>query len=285
MDGAKRVEELRNSIIKVLPKFPNNKDTKTKLEQMPVATLLIHYLNWRIRYVATRRRMISVESTAKRDPRWSTLQPKIESFLRKVELGKDLTPHLSLQAHSRGYTPMAAAKGRDADRWADKDFLLNVMGYHHFHLGTTIEPRGHVARTDDVLFARVSKEEFNVVGIFTHAVFESAGKGMTGERKRLWHIFDEHVTRGATPGSVVIAPIIAMSGHPLQLVSRAQDYSRVIHEVNPKLDDANFTADLYRDSGWEVPKRPKFEWELNCTDLMVVERSRCHYFVMRRGFN
>ncbi len=49
-------------------------------------------------------------------------------------MGGDLTPHLSLQPHTRGFTPAASAQGPNVNRWADKDMLLNVMGYHHLHL-------------------------------------------------------------------------------------------------------------------------------------------------------
>lgn len=285
MDKSKRLKELRNSIINNLPKFPNNKDTKDKLGKMSMATLLIHYLSWISRYVSAKPRVITIESFAKIDPRWLILQSQIKSFLSKVKAGEELTPHLSLQTHSRGYTPEAAQTGPGVDRWADKDFLLNAMGYHHFHLGTEIEPQGHASRTNEVLFAKVSREEFTVVGIFNHAVFDRGGQEMTDERKRLWAIFNNHVTRGLPPGSVVMAPPIALSGHPIHVVRTADEYSRVIYKVEPMLDDMSFIADMYRDSGVDVPAKPKFEWALNYSDLGIFETRNRHLFVLRRGFN
>lgn len=272
-------------MIRTLPKFPNNKNTKAKLEQMSLATLLIHYMSWVSRYVSTKPRAVSIEPSAEQDPRWLMLQPQIQAFLGKVVGGEDLTPHLSSQAHSRGYTPTAAEKGPDVDRWADKDFFLNAMGYHHFHLGMAVESRRYATRTDDVLFAQVTREKFIVVGIFDHTVFEPGGQEMSDERKRLWTLFDEHVTRGAPPGSVVLASPIATSGHPIHIVSTAQEYSRIIHQVDPKLGDGEFIAELYRDSGMDLPKNLKFEWALNYSDLGVFEKRNGHYFVFRRGFN
>ena len=58
------------------------------------------------------------------------------------------------------------------DSWADKDFLLNVMGLHHFHLGLTKETAGHMTRTNQVLFASVTREELEILGLFDHAAFE-----------------------------------------------------------------------------------------------------------------
>ncbi|MBC8465606.1 hypothetical protein H8D57_01130, partial [bacterium] len=253
MSESKREIKFHGSIIKALPKFPNNKATKTKLEQMSLTTLLIHYLSWMCRYIAIKPREVEIEKSVQDDPRWITLQPQIDALLEKVRKGKDLTPHLSLQAHRKGYTPVASEKGPDVDRWADKDFLLNAMGYHHFHLGQKKEPKGHVIRTDDVVFARVTREKFTVVGIFDHSVFEPVGNKMSVERERLWSIFDEHVTRGASPGSVVISSPIATSGHPIHLVSTAQECFWIINQVNPRLDEKRFIDDLYSDAGIKVP--------------------------------
>ena len=39
--------------------------------------------------------------------------------------------------------------------WSDNDFILNVMGYHHFHLGHLKEKNGHMCRTNEALYATV----------------------------------------------------------------------------------------------------------------------------------
>ena len=167
---SKRIEYLRAEIIKVIPKFPNTKETKKKLHEASLAELLLHYLSWMSRYVSIKPRKIIIEPSLTRDKRWAELKEQIENFLHKARTGENLTPHLSIQPHSKGYTPAAGEKGPDVDRWADKDFFLNAMGYHHFHLGTKIEPKGHVERTNEVLFAKVSRDTFSAIGIFGHSV-------------------------------------------------------------------------------------------------------------------
>ena len=176
---SKRIKNLKSIIIKLIPKFPNTKETKRILEQKSLPSLFIDYINWASRYVPLRRRTISIEPTATNDPRWCALRTEIDAFLFKVRNGEDLTPHLSLQAHKQGFTPAAGLTGPNVDKWADKDFLLNVMGFHHFHLGTSIEAAGHVMRTDDVLFAEVTRDTFNVVAIFNHSVFDDLVKSRT----------------------------------------------------------------------------------------------------------
>src|SRR3546814_4687705 len=112
-----------------------------------------------IRYVSIKSRKTIIEPTVTADPRWKLLEEQVKVFLNKVRAGVNLTPYLSIQPHSKGYSPETSKTGPDVDRWADKDFVLNAMGFHHFHLGEKVEAAGHVERTDDVLFARVRSEE------------------------------------------------------------------------------------------------------------------------------
>ena len=166
-----------------------------------------------IRYVSIKPRKIVIEPTVTADPRGRLLKEQVKAFLDKVRAGENLTPYLSIQPHSKGYSPETSKTGPAVDRWADKDFLLNVMGFHHFHLGEKFESAGHIERTDDVLFARVgAHEDFTAIGIFNHSVFEPTGDEMSDERKQLWEIFDEHAGRGVPLGSVVIPSPIATSG-------------------------------------------------------------------------
>lgn len=285
MDESKRIKKFRVEIIKAIPKFPNNRETKEKLEGMPLATLLIHYLNWITRYISIKSRKIIIEPTVTVDPRWMSRKEQIKKFLDRVRAGENLTSYLSIQPNSKGYSPETSQTGLGVDRWADKDFLLNVMGFHHFHLGERLEFAGHVERTDDVLFAQVSREYFRAIGIFDHSVFEPKGEEMSEERKRLWKIFDEHTTQGVPAGSVAVSSLIATSGHPIHVVSTAQKYSRIIHELDPKLDDPLFINELYEGGNTTVPAKSKLEWMLNFSDLLIHENRTKNVFLLQRGFN
>ena len=136
-----------------------------------------------------------------------------------------------------------------------------------------------------MLFARVSREDFTAIGIFNHSVFEPTGDEMSNERKRLWKIFDEHTSRGVPPGSVVISSPIATSGHPIHVVSTAQEYSRIIYDLDPRLDDPGFVNELYGRGKVNAPAKIKLEWALNFSDLGIHESRSNHLFVLRRGFN
>lgn len=285
---SKRVKTFRLGIAKEIPRFPNDKASLQALEASSLASLLIHYHNWAIRYVSHRPRTVSIETTASSDSRWLKFNSEIATFLEKVKNGEDLTPHLSLEPHTRGYTPASAGKEPETDRWADKDFLLNVMGYHHFHLGPDVLVDGFAARTDDLLFARVSRDHFSVVAIFDHSVFKKPTvltEVMTKERERLWDIFDEHSSRGITPGTVYIPSMITTSGHSMHLVRLADEYARVVREIDPKLDDIEYVKEFYESAGLPFPKKPKLKWHLNFLDLGLLDATSNSFFVFRYGPN
>jgi hypothetical protein len=181
---SKRIINFKKDLIKIIPRIPNDRQTLNKIEQLSLTEILIIYLNWITRLIPPRNRMVIIEPPLKLDAKWGILSSNIEYLFEKVKTSKDLIPHLSLKSYKEGYCPFAKKEDGSCDRWADKDFLLNIMGYHHFHLGIEYEDAGHIKRTDDVLFAEVTKETFTAIGFFNHSVFESNREsiGLTKEK-------------------------------------------------------------------------------------------------------
>ncbi|MCP6571029.1 hypothetical protein NL494_28055, partial [Klebsiella pneumoniae] len=56
---------------------------------------------------------------------------------------------------------------------------------------------GHMARTNEVLFASVTRDEFEILGLFDHAAFEHEDDGsMTPEREKLWAAYQVREAAG-----------------------------------------------------------------------------------------
>ena len=264
----RRIKKFRSELIKAIPRFPNDRASLQHMQQKHLTDLLIDYINWRSRYVGQRPRTVLIEAAAQSDPRWTSHAAAIAAFLAKVRSGDDLSPHLSIEPHTRGYTPAASVPNAPPlDRWSDKDFVLNVMSYHHFHLGTKAQNRGHVNCTDDLIFAEVQRDAFNVIAIFGHDVFDPNSV----ERRRLWSVHDKVAYRGVPPGSFVVSAMIATSGHTLKVVRYAQSCAKVIRDFDPKLDDLTYMASLYP-QGQQMSPKPKFAWGFRHLDLL---RDRC----------
>jgi hypothetical protein len=191
----KRVKALRREVIATVPRFPNDRASLRAIQAKSLTDLLITFIGWRIRYVAQRPRKVTGREHLAGDARAAALKPNIDAFIAAVEAENDLTPYLSLYAH-KGYTPAADSKTRGADTWGDKDMLLNVMGLHHFHL------REAPARTNEVLFASVTRDEVEIIGLFEHCAFEHEDDGtMTPERVKLWQAYQAREAAGALPAN------------------------------------------------------------------------------------
>jgi hypothetical protein len=276
---SERVTAFRLELAKLIPKFPNNRASLRSLEQKALGPLLIDYANWAIRYVAPRPRKVTVEPTASTDARWKAMQEDIvDQFLEKVKRGDDLTPHLSDLLRRRGYTPAASAQGPAVDRWADKDMLLNVMGYHHFH--------PLASRTNEILFAHVTREEFTVAAIFDHSVFgNEPGQPLAPERERLWQIFVERRTRKVSPGSVVVLSPIMQSGHSMRTMHLAADYARLIENTDQRLEDPAYTSAWTAGTAFALPANPEWKWHLQYLDLGLIEKASGFSRLFKKGPN
>ena len=286
---SKRLTQLHTALVKAIPRVPNNRASLQLLRTKSLTDLLIYFLCWRARYVAPRARNVSIDPAVVIDARWSSNKDAAKRFLARVAEGEDLTPWLSLKPHNRGFAVAATLPGPNVDKWADKDFLLNVMGMHHFHLGLTLEPQGHAVRTNEVIFAEVTRDTFEVVALVDHSVFEDGDNGnLSAERERLWGLHQTRRERNMAPGAVYISGGmgglgISTSGHPTLIVLSAQAYFRIISDMDPKLDDPSYVESLYP-SG-PPTKKPKLSWRFNHLDLTLVDDANHCYFTMRCGPN
>lgn len=282
VDEPSRVKKLRLELVNEIPRFPNTREALQEMEQKHLSSVLVDYINWRSRYVGIRPRQVEIEAVAKADPRWSAMSVAIEAFLEKVRRGDDLTPHLSLAPHTRGYALTVRGRGAtNDDRWSDKDPLLIRMGYHHFHLGMAVEAAGHVARTNNLIFAEVGREIFKVIAIFNHDVFD---RGST-ERRRLEALHDMIIFRGIPPGAGVLKGPVVSSGHAMHTINYAQWCTRLIEHVDPQLDDRAYIETLYAQGKIDLPPDLKLEWHFIHLDLVVYDRAATTAFCFGQGWN
>ncbi|CAH1652346.1 MULTISPECIES: hypothetical protein [unclassified Chelatococcus] len=224
MTTSKRIERFRNDLIFAIPRFPNDRASKKVMEQKSITDVLIAYFNWRIRFVGQRSRSVSICAEAKNDSRWTVWEPQVAKLLARVQAGEDLTPHLSLAPLTQGFTPASSAPSATLeDRWSDKDQVLNVMGFHHFHLGDVTASQDHADRTNELAFCHVTRNEFEIVAIFDHDVFTP---GST-ERTRLHALHEQRATANVPSGSAVLMSAITTAGTTMGGTMAAQQVVRL----------------------------------------------------------
>lgn len=287
-DESKRIKAFQRCLITAVPRFPNDRSSLQAMEAKSLTDLLITFIAWRLRHVGNRARIVTGRNNLANDPRATALAPNIDSFLKLVEDGGDLTPYLSIEPRTKGYTPAAEGPGPDKDSWADKDLLLNVMGLHHFHLGSTLEAAGHAARTNELNFASVTRDRFDIIGLFDHAAFERADDGsMTSERQKLWSAYEAREAAGTLPGQLSIGGLggqgVTISSHTVAIVRAAQDHVRILREIDPELESPTYVRSLYPEGS--VPTKPKLKWAYNHLDLCLYDEGAALRFVLSYGPN
>lgn len=283
---SKRLRRFRLDIAKSIPKFPNDRHTLAILEAKSLGSLLIDYVNWAFRLIPPRPRTVTIEPTLTADHRWKALSPDTNALLERIRRGDDLNPNLSLRAFRKGFTPTSLCTAPSPDKWEDKDFFLNTMGYHHLHLSQVIEATGHAKRTDEVLFAQVTRKGFSAIGFFDHSVFDPTdqiSQAMSAERDRLWQIYEHRNSAGMAPGQIYISTLIATSGHSLHYTRLASEFRRVIDAIDPKLDDLSSRSEVFDTVPHVTVKAMKLRWHLNYLDLGLIDKTTSTFYVLRYG--
>ena len=200
----------------------------------------------------------------------------------------DLGPYLSSKASRHGYMMISDPELTDTSTWNDKDFLLNVMGFHHFHLGLHKESSGLMERTDEVLFAFVTRDTLEILGLFDHSVFDwSVDESMALERERLWSIRDKFLAKGAQPGAIVLDGYgglgITTAGTPTVVTRKAICHAVLIRDIDPKLDDVEYVRTLF--PGHAVPAKLRLEWHYNHMDFGLLNAPSGYFIELMPGPN
>lgn len=277
LERSKSFRRLKANLIAQIPRVPNDRTSLQILQSQSPTDLLIVYLSWRLRHVESRPRKVTGHHRILRHPSYLSLKSNVQAFLSAVEAGNDLAPYLSLKAHSHGFVVNGQQPSTD---WEHKDFLLNTKGLHHFHLGTKLEPKGHMARTNEVLFAFVEPNSFDILDLFDHTVFEASGTGMTAERQRIWSYYHRHQLRKAQPGTAYIGGYgglgITMAGTPALVTVQAIKHVEIIKRHDPVLDTPEFHAKLWGLS--KLPKNRILHWHYKHLTLGLLDTRSKKFF-------
>lgn len=285
MEESKNIINLKARLIKELPFFPNDRSTLESLQAEDLNGVIIHYLHWKTRLVPVRKRRVNLSPEVTSDKRWKALRIEIKKLFDKARNGESLNPYLSERAHKKGYTPAQRIRDGLADSWEDKDQILNTTGFHHFHLNMNVLASGLSERTNEVLFAHVTRDCFHAIGIFDHSVFESANESgsITDERARIWELHKKYVTVGLKPGDAYFNNIISTSGHPLYVVRMGDYYADIIRNNDSKLNDRSFVNNLYEQGKITPPSKYNFDWHLEDLDIGILDRKTRVYFCIHQG--
>jgi hypothetical protein len=203
--------------------------------------------------------------------------PKLRPLLQKVEVGKDLTPHLSDLVTRKGVILPGA---NPSDRRKDIDTVLTREGLHHFHVGSAdaANPKG---RSDRLVFAEVLEKEFRIVAISDHRAFEQG----SAEQLRFFRICHSYMAKDIPPGQAFMANPVMSSGHSLLVTMFSDKCEDEITRLDALLDDPAFVDRLYNDQpilrdGLPVarPSNPSLAWYFDDLKFGILDRRTNVFF-------
>lgn len=274
----KRLKDFKMKLIRELPSFPNNKSTKRDLEGKSLPNVLIDYLSWRSRLIGTRPRTVFGAEVVAEQLADKSLMAGAEVFLQAIRQGDDVSSHLSESALKRGYTPYSRSNA--GQRWDDKDRALNILGVHHFHIGLGLTSSGLTTRSSELILALVRRDEFHVLGVFTHEVFE-AGDECARLIEALYGSVDresELVSQRVDPG--LGGAGIANSGHAVAIRFEVAKIMMTLWQYERLLEGEAGIGKLGFD-----PVRSRPYWRFNHMDLELVDDVSQKYGIVREGLN
>src|SRR5206468_1454515 len=113
---------------------------------------------------------------------------------------------------------------------------------------------------NEVLFASVTRSDFEIIGLFDHAAFEHECNGtMTPERTKLWQAYEARQVARVPPGQLMMGRFagrgVRLASHPIAVVRAAQRHVDIVRQIDPKLDDPDCSKALYPNG--EMPSKPK----------------------------
>lgn len=272
-----RIQALRDSIIKDLPRAPNDKASRASLQAMPTRGLICAFITWRMRLIPAKPRKVRVWSGGVTPSEMRAATPRLRALLQKVEAGKNLTPHLSNLVMTKGVVLPGA---NPADRGKDIDRVLIREGLHHFHVGI-VSPGKPKGRSDVLLFADVSDNEFRIIAISTHDAFEQGSV----EHLRLLEIASAYIAKDVPPGQAFMANPVMSSGHSLAVTMFADSCEAQIEMLDPQLDDPAYVDRLYNDQpimrdGKPItrPLKPLLRWHFEDLAFGILDRRTKVFF-------
>jgi hypothetical protein len=143
---------VREYVLGVLPP-----DGSGELSAMPLRDLLTTFFNSQGRLIPARARDCHVSAEMRASPKFAKHLQALETIIKMIETGADLTPQLSKKA-TIAHIP--GANRKQPGRRDDRDLLLAEWGVHHLHLATE--------HANDLVFAMFTKTDAYLIGVYDH---------------------------------------------------------------------------------------------------------------------
>lgn len=272
-----RVQRFREEILRELPRVPNNRGSRESLRAMPMHTLILSFVTWRMRLIPRKARAVKIWAGGVTPMQFRVAKPELRPLLQDVSAGNDLTPYLSDLVKTTG---IVLPDARAAGQRQDIDMVLTRHGLHHFHVGarTPNNPKG---RSGSLVFAEVLADEFRIVAMSDHRAFQHG----TTERLRFFEICLSYMAKDVPPGQGFLPNPVMASGHSMLVTMFADTCDEEIRRRDALLDDPAYIDELYKNEqivrdGKPIarPKIPSLTWHFEDLTFGILDKKTMVFF-------
>jgi hypothetical protein len=277
VDYSPRIRAFRSLMIAEIPRVPNNRASREFMENQPTSWLISAFVTWRMRYIPSKPRTISLWSGGVTPLQFRAAKSRLRPLLQKVETGRDLRPHLSYLVDTKGVILPGASS---LDKGKDIDAILTRYGIHHFHVGeiSASNPKG---RSGILVFAEVLEKEFRIVTVTDHRAFKL---GSIAQRD-FSAVCISYIAKDIAPGSGLMLNPVMSSGRSSIVMLFALKCEREIRRIDSLLDDSEFIESIYNKQqilrdGLIVrrPEKPSLAWHFEDLQFGILDKRTMVFF-------
>lgn len=262
------IVRLKKDLTEAIPFVPNNKESKDFLLNLELGDLIHIHDFWQHRLVSNRPRTVNIPSHVRNSKLYIKNRDRIKNLRSLFESGLDVSDFLSRKAKDRALDVNDFKKNRDFI--GSRDAMLICEGYHHFHLAA------YPSRTDELIIAQVTNDHIDVIGIFTHEIFEQ--KPLNQEYSDYQKAIETHISKYNPSGGIFIGG----AGGCMQNLAGSSLFTTIFHthtyrfirivEENEGGIEA-YTKRLYKDLHNRSPSKVKPTWILQQRNLEIYDKN------------
>ena len=268
LNALQSIERFKADLAGEIPFTPNNRESKLFLMKLDIGDLIHVYDFWRHRFIMpSPRKTFTPNYVRNKDELYIKNKEAIKAVLKKIENGEDISAYLSRKVHEQSFDVDDFKATRNF--LESRDQLLVCEGFYHLHL----EP--YPKRTDEIIVGQATVDAFEVVGIFSHKIFES--ENSEAERKRFDKAINKYLARKMTNGGCYIGG----AGGGMQNAAGSSIVSS-FNQINifKILYNVEFTKggidqharNLYKILHNRTPKNVKAIWKMNHRNIEIFDR-------------
>jgi len=274
LNKKKSIVRLKDELVDKIPYTPKDAESKKFLLNHDIGDLLHIYHFCRQRLLQAVPRDYQAPASIRNSQRYIRNKNEINCLRRKIESGEDLSAYLSHRAHTKAIDITDYQNNKNFI--CSRDNLLVREGFYHLHLAPF--PK----RTDEIIVAHVTNAKFEIVGIFTHKLFD--GDDLDSSHPEYQEAVNAYLSRKLPDGGVFLGgPGGAMQNaagssaissfwqiHCRKILSRVENHPDGINGFTIKLYGDLFGRQTkFVDPKWVVAE----DWR-----LLIQDRKNKHEF-------